>query len=130
MELKRSVRGLSEAAAARLVQYDWPGNVRELRNVVRRAVLVSGDVVEPDALFPPEAPAAAAPGEAAWVRGQSLREVGDQAARSAERQAIRVALEAAAGNKSEAARLLQTDFKTLHTRMRLYGIMARDFIQR
>ena len=27
----------------RLVQYDWPGNVRELRNVLERAVILSGE---------------------------------------------------------------------------------------
>ena len=33
---------LSVAAVKKLVSYDWPGNVRELRNVIERAVLVSG----------------------------------------------------------------------------------------
>ncbi len=133
MELSRAVRGLSEAAAARLAQYHWPGNVRELRNVVRRAVLVSGDVVEPEAVFPspPEPSVAVASNEdAAWMRGLSLREIADHATAVAEGQAIRHALEAAGGNKSEAARLLRTDFKTLHTKMRLRGILAREFLQR
>jgi two-component system nitrogen regulation response regulator GlnG len=133
MELKRSVRGFSEAAAARLGTYDWPGNVRELRNVVRRAVLVSADLVEVDAVLPPPpaAPApAAANGHVTWTHGVSLRQVSDHAAEAAERQAIRQALEASSGNKSEAARLLRTDFKTLHTKMRHYGILAREFLQR
>jgi len=26
-----------------LQEYDWPGNVRELRNIIERAVLLSGD---------------------------------------------------------------------------------------
>ena len=46
---------------------------------------------------------------------------------AAEREAIREALHAAGGNKSEAARLLQTDYKTLHLKMRRYAISARDF---
>lgn len=34
---------LSDAAVAALTGYDWPGNIRELRNVMERAILVSGD---------------------------------------------------------------------------------------
>jgi len=39
MELEwKAWPGFSNAASARLLNYDWPGNVRELRNVVERAV--------------------------------------------------------------------------------------------
>ncbi len=34
--------GISEDALAALAAYDWPGNIRELRNVLERAVLLSG----------------------------------------------------------------------------------------
>jgi two-component system NtrC family response regulator len=34
---------LGEAAATALMAYHWPGNIRELKNVVERAVLLSGD---------------------------------------------------------------------------------------
>jgi two-component system nitrogen regulation response regulator GlnG len=57
----------------------------------------------------------------------SLREVTEVATADAERQAIRQALEAAKGNKSQAARLLRTDYTTLHAKMKRYGISARDF---
>jgi DNA-binding NtrC family response regulator len=36
-------------------------------------------------------------------------------------------MEAAKGNKSQAARLLRTDYSTLHAKMKRYGIAARDF---
>jgi DNA-binding NtrC family response regulator len=57
----------------------------------------------------------------------SLKEVADRAAAEAERQAIRLALQATLGNKSEAARLLRTDYKTLHLKMKRYGIQAEKF---
>jgi len=57
----------------------------------------------------------------------SLREVTEVATAHAERQAIRHALDAAKGNKSQAARLLRTDYGTLHAKMKRYGISARDF---
>ena len=58
---------------------------------------------------------------------RSLREIGDAAAADAERQAIRGALQAAKGNKSQAARLLRTDYKTLHGKMKQYGVNAALF---
>jgi two-component system nitrogen regulation response regulator GlnG len=57
----------------------------------------------------------------------SLRELADRAAAEAERQAIRLALYATRGNKSEAARLLRVDYKTLHLKMKRYALDASDF---
>ena len=42
-------------------------------------------------------------------------------------RAIHRVLQAARGNKSEAARLLRTDYKTLHLKMKHYGIDAGPF---
>jgi len=57
----------------------------------------------------------------------SLKELADRAAAEAERQAIRLALQATRGNKSEAARLLRVDYKTLHLKMKRYALDAADF---
>ena len=57
----------------------------------------------------------------------SLKEIADRAAAEAERQAICLALRATRGNKSEAARLLRVDYKTLHLKMKQYGIDAGPF---
>jgi DNA-binding NtrC family response regulator len=40
---RRIDKGVSRVALDRLVAYDWPGNVRELKNVVERAIILSGD---------------------------------------------------------------------------------------
>jgi two-component system response regulator HydG len=67
---------------------------------------------------------------ARWHSGDgwsSLKEIADRAAAEAERQAIRLALHATHGNKSEAARLLRVDYKTLHLKMKHYGIGAAAF---
>src|SRR5438067_1372128 len=131
LELGRSCRKISEAAAQVLLRYHWPGNVRELRNVIRRAMLLASDVIEPEhlAVMPVEPlPALSAMG----CRGppetpNSLREIADGAAADAEQQAIRRALQVTGGNKSQAARLLPTDYKTLHLKMKEYGIDAAPF---
>ena len=59
--------------------------------------------------------------------GLSLKEIAEAAAADAERQAIGQVLEITRGNKSEAARLLRTDYKTLHLKMKQHGIDAGRF---
>jgi two-component system nitrogen regulation response regulator GlnG len=56
-----------------------------------------------------------------------LGEIAERAVAEAERQAIRLALQATLGNKSEAARLLRVDYKTLHIKMKRYGIDRGEF---
>jgi two-component system nitrogen regulation response regulator GlnG len=56
-----------------------------------------------------------------------LKEIADRAVAEAERQAIRLALQATRGNKSEAARLLCVDYKTLHLKIKHYGIETEAF---
>jgi len=132
MELGRPCRKISEAAAEILLRYHWPGNVRELRNVIRRAILLASDVIEPEHLAvlpvdpPPTSAETALRGESASV-GSSLREIAEGAAAYAEQQAIRRALQVTSGNKSEAARLLRTAYTTLHVKMKQYGIPAAQF---
>ena len=132
MELRRPVRRISEEAMQVLLRHDWPGNVRELRNVVRKAALLATDVVTPEHV-PALSASLPAPARAATEAGGedlSLREVAELATVQAERQVIRHALESTKGNKSQAARLLRTDYTTLHAKMKRYGISARDFAPR
>jgi len=75
--------------------------------------------VDPD----PETPLRGAPAPV----DSSLKEIADAAATDAEQQAIRRVLKATKGNKSEAARLLRTDYKTLHLKMKQFGIPAAQF---
>ena len=57
----------------------------------------------------------------------SLRQIVDAAVSRAESLAIRRALASTAGNKSHAARLLRTNYTTLHAKMKRYDISAREF---
>lgn len=41
-KLKRPILELNAEAEAELMGYHWPGNIRELRNVIERALIVSG----------------------------------------------------------------------------------------
>ena len=130
-ELDRPCRKLSAAATQVLLRYPWPGNVRELRNVIRRASLLASDVVEPEhlAVLPVDPPPATARSGEPAPAGSSLKELAQAATVNAEGRAIRTALQATRGNKSEAARLLRVDYKTLHLKMKQYGISAGQFRQ-
>ena len=57
----------------------------------------------------------------------SLKELAEAATAQAEARAIQLALQATVGNKTKAARLLQVDYKTLHLKMKQYGISAGQF---
>jgi DNA-binding NtrC family response regulator len=130
VELRSPVEEIAPDALDLLRSHSWPGNVRELRNVVRQAVLESKELRLDLATIQRSVGAASAPpSEATRSRapGQSLKAAADHAARAAERQAIGDALRVTRGNKSEAARALKTDFKTLHVKMKSLGIQARDF---
>ena len=129
VELRKPVQQIVQPAIEMLTRYDWPGNVRELRNVVRQAVLRSdGVAIKPADLrvLLTAAPTRAA-GAAGSPRIQPLKAIAEEAARAAERDAICEVLRATRGNRSRAAGLLQTDYKTLLRKIRHLGIRVRDF---
>ncbi len=121
------VKGLSDQASFALQAYDWPGNVRELRNVIRRAAVLADSIIEPRHL-------------AAWLPQRSvnltrvevgasmdegsfsLKEVTRRATRELERQILEKILRRTNGNKAKAAGILQVDYKTLHNKVKQYGI--------
>jgi DNA-binding NtrC family response regulator len=105
----------SERALRRLQNYNWPGNVRELRNVVERAALLSGDVIEDPGLPEGALEPAAAPGNGSSLVvsvGSPLAEV--------ERAMILATLRQVRGDKREAARRLGISLKTLYNRLSVY----------
>jgi len=127
-KLRKEVRGISDAALQIMLDYDWPGNVRELRNSIQRAVLLCDGTIRPADLtgLLPAAPrhASAALSSLALSEGLSLKQIGDTAKKEAEAEAIRQVLEKTEGNKSQAARILQVDYKTILTKIRDYGLDA------
>ncbi len=97
---------VTQEAMGRLVQYDWPGNVRQLENVVARALALNVTGVVGPQDFPE--PIGDAPKKLQGLAGDmpSLAEL-------SRRYAAHV-LQHCGGNKSEAARLLEVDRKTLY----------------
>lgn len=127
VELRKPVGGFDDDALALLKQESWKGNVRELRNVVRQAVLQSDHpLVEVRHLSSLLKKASKAPGFNLSAN-LSLRKFGEEALALAETAAIQGALRESRGNIFQAAKALHTDNKTLHVKLKKYGIRARDF---
>lgn len=128
-ELKKQCKGLSKAASTRIFGYDWPGNVRELKNHIRQAVLLCPEngVVDLDHLplgpqeevqegtGPQEVPAA-------WQDAESLKDAVRSVTDQTETRIIQKTLTDTGGNKSETARRLKVDYKTLLRKIKAYGI--------
>ncbi|QDQ25672.1 PAS domain-containing protein [Chitinimonas arctica] len=102
---------LSGEALNWLATQPWPGNIRELRNALEQATMLA----DRDTLLPADFLSAAAPTGMAPV---TLAE----AVRRAEIEAIRTALQASAGNKAEAARLLGIGRATLYEKLANHGL--------
>jgi DNA-binding NtrC family response regulator len=125
-ELKKKVKGFTESAVEALLRHDWPGNVRQLRSVIRRAVLLADEMIteellqikrvdEPGLAFTPKV-------EGTPWNGMSLKEIVRCGTQSIEREVITQVLKLTGGNKAKAARILQIDYKTMHTKVRDYRI--------
>jgi DNA-binding NtrC family response regulator len=113
----RQVRGLSGEAEKELERYHWPGNVRELRNVIQRAVVLSGSGLIGVEHLPDNVLRATAPTPA--PAGGSVTPI-----REMERDMILRALEETGQDKRRAAQLLGISLKTLYNKLAKYGIQA------
>lgn len=131
-ELNKSIKGFTEEAEKVLMTYTWKGNVRELKNVVRRAVLLAEKIIGTEHLI------FDTPGirnlerdycRISFDESCSLKKLTKRVVGSVERQAIKKVLIKTGGNKNKAARLLEVDYKTLHTKIKNYGINVQKIIQ-
>jgi DNA-binding NtrC family response regulator len=107
------ITGISPDAARKLLDYDWPGNVRELENCMERAVALSrfSEITADD--LPPRI---------REYRTSQLVIGGDDPAdlvplAEMERRYVRRVLAACGGNKTQAARVLGIDRRSLYRRL-------------
>lgn len=110
----KKLQGFTPQAMNMLTHYHWPGNVRELSNAIERAVVLCPnnflDLNDFDQSSPQYSQASSGP------KFASLDDV--------ERLTIVQTLDDCKGNKSEAARRLGITRKTLHKKLKSYGLMV------
>jgi two-component system, NtrC family, response regulator AtoC len=118
-------RRILEACAG----YSWPGNVRELENFVKRYLVLGDQDLALEELeyhsssTPSGTKKASIPIDVASSNnGCDLKSLVRDLKQDAERTAIVRALEQAGGNRQDAANLLQISLRSLHYKMRAYGI--------
>lgn len=117
LELRKPELQLSPQALEILRAYRWPGNIRELRNVMERAVVLSGSDIVGERAFSNLEVAAARPVGNETAAAQTLEEAVGQL----ERQMILDAL-AGCSSKGGAARRLGISERTLWNKMKRYGL--------
>jgi two-component system response regulator HydG len=116
---RKHMKGFTPQAMDRLLRYDWPGNVRELMNAVERGVVLSRTDYLDEEQLPLIAETNLGKKEPASVETVPGRIPLDEV----EKATILNTLEAVKGNKSEAARRLGITRKTLHAKLKKYGIL-------
>ncbi|PIP05245.1 MAG: two-component system response regulator [Syntrophobacterales bacterium CG_4_9_14_3_um_filter_49_8] len=117
----KKIRGFTPQAMDRLLRYPWPGNVRELMNAVERGVVLSrSEYLDEDELAvvlqdnaTGEEPSPAQDGVTDLPPLEAV-----------EKATILKTLETVQGNKSEAARRLGITRRTLHKKLKKYGLMS------
>lgn len=110
-ELGKQVAGFDDEVMRIFNTYAWPGNLRELRNIVKRATLLTQGKLISKMCLPPEL---------SQKPVEQEKSMGTR--REMEIELIKDALQKCRNNKSEAARMLQIDRKTLYNKLKSYGL--------
>jgi two-component system response regulator AtoC len=111
---------ISEEAMQILIKHDWPGNVRELENTIQRAVVMSqSGVITSHHIILSNFSDRQVMDIGRLVRESTpLAEIVGQA----EKLSLTEALQAADGDRNEAARMLSVDRAELHEKLQEYGL--------
>jgi DNA-binding NtrC family response regulator len=113
-EFEGTAKRLTADANERIRAYPWPGNVRELKNELKRAFIMSEDVIELEGLTPEQHPMSA-------PQFGDQQPPGEVSLDESERQLILATLERCGGDKKRAAEILGVSLKTLYNRLHLYA---------
>ncbi|MFZ5980427.1 MAG: sigma-54-dependent transcriptional regulator [Candidatus Zixiibacteriota bacterium] len=98
-----------------LIRYDWPGNIRELKNVLERAVILSGGehlTTDEFSLEVDDAP----------IMEELGARKADEGLENTEKELILQALQKAGNNKTKAAQMLKITRRRLYSRMKVHNI--------
>ena len=114
----KTIKGFTPQAMDRMLRYDWPGNVRELMNIIERGVVLSRSEYLDEGDLP-----LISDGDSGEDKTLDQAIPADMPLDEVEKISILKTLELAGGNKSEAARRLGITRRTLHKKLKKYGVM-------
>jgi two-component system response regulator HydG len=110
-QLNKNIIGFSSDVIRLFLNNAWQGNLRELQNCIKRATLLTkGNIIEKEVI----------PSDFWEVK--SVSSTSGLSKSEVEKEAILKALNLCNGNKSEAAKLLEMNRKTLYNKLKAYGI--------
>lgn len=126
-ENNRKIEDISPDALAALMAYDWPGNVRELKNVIERMVVLGHGA----RLTLRDLPVSVRENERSAPQGSGIISapaipLSAGSIREANRRMIMAAIEAAGGNRTLAAKKLGISRRTLHRKLREFGVEEKQ----
>ncbi len=112
----KGVTGISSEAAKKLLEYDWPGNVRQLENSMERAVTLTRF----EQITVEDLPERISRYESARLTVTDVDSEHILTLDELERRYIERVLKAVQGNKTQAAKLLGVDRRTLYRKLERY----------
>jgi len=113
VKVKKAIPVLSHVFIKKLEAYHWPGNIRELKNIIERAIILTGDSGLNESLLPHN------------MQEQIISDLPDKLAfdlDSIEKLHIQRVLNHTRGNRTETARLLNIGIATLYRKLKEYGL--------
>lgn len=123
--LNLPIKKFSPEAMAKLTSNNWAGNAREMRNVIRRAALTAGEIVEPDdiqfnvkAILSKAKPTT----DDFFLEDTSLKEIVNKNVEDIEKRILAELAQKTDNNKSEMARRLKVSYPTLLSKLKKYDL--------
>jgi transcriptional regulator with PAS, ATPase and Fis domain len=127
----KSTRGMTPRASLAVSRYDWPGNVRQLENAIGHACMMAlSDTIDvgdlPEHIRHGDRAPSDEPSVVHTAAVPASGELATSMLENTERHLIEDALIKAAGNQSEAARILRIGRDALRYKMKKYSLAGKQ----
>jgi DNA-binding NtrC family response regulator len=122
LAVQKKITRISKEAMDRLIKYHWPGNIRELQNVLEKAIVIARSRVIEDVDLEEEGQPSAQTQKEVAINLPLIEWMKEQ-----EKEYLTRQLEVLGGRIDLTAQSCGVDVRTIHRKMRLYGLDKRVF---